>query len=214
MNKNFKSILFKFDFLGITPQLKILNNKIYKSIFSSIFSLLIIIISVFFGIYSFINFINQNPMIDYYKSNDFNINKTIAINDSFIMFKILLVDTANMIKTNISFLSYYSNEEDDLVFLKVEKCQLGKNIDFKYQELFKSFEKKENESIGEYFCINVIGRNISLFQNPNDNNMKDNYLRLIIYLNEPDNKIQYFSLKIVTENDIIYHMYYRLQLYI
>ncbi len=29
MEKNFKSILFKLDFLGIAPQLKILNNKIY-----------------------------------------------------------------------------------------------------------------------------------------------------------------------------------------
>jgi len=75
-----KSILFSFNFFGIAPNLEILNNKIYKSIFSSLLSLITIIFSVSFTIYSFIEFINQKPMVDYHKNNDFLTNKTIKIN--------------------------------------------------------------------------------------------------------------------------------------
>ena len=120
----FKSVLFKLDFLGIIPQLKIFNNKIYKSIFSSILSLLMIIFSVAFGIYSFIKFINQKPMIDYYKSNDFNSNKAIAISDSFIIFKIISRDYDNIEIKDISLESFYfSMETNEFINLKVEPCE-------------------------------------------------------------------------------------------
>ena len=204
MNIKFKTILFKLDFLGITPQLKILNNKSYKSIFSSLLSLLIIIFSIAFVIYSFIDFINQTPMIDFYKCNDFDTNRTISMSDSFIMFQILYKDNNDIVKNNISFISlYYSSEEYKFINLKVEPCKYGKNIDLKHQELFKNIEKKEGVSIGEFFCINLSG--ISLFQNPNNNNMKDNYIRLIIKKNEKDTNTKNYAIQIVTENDIISH---------
>ena len=103
MERTFKSILFKLDFLGIIPQLKIFNKNIYKSILSSIFSIIVIIFSVAFGIYSFIGFINQKPMIDYYKTNDFVTNKTIEISDSFIMFQIEAYDCNYESRTNFHF---------------------------------------------------------------------------------------------------------------
>ena len=109
MGKTFKSILFNFDFLGISPQMKILNNKIYKSMLSSLLSLIIIIFSVVFGIYSFIEFINQNPMIDYYKNNDFLTNKTIKISESFIMFQINTTNNINRI--NVSFSSDFISKD-------------------------------------------------------------------------------------------------------
>ena len=89
-----------------------------------------------------------------------------------------------------------------MINLRVEPCEYGKNIDFKHQELFKNFEKRENESIEKYYCINLIGKNISFFHHPNDNNKKENYLRLMINANEFEHKIKYFSIKIVKENDI------------
>ena len=206
MNKTFKLILFKLDFIGIIPQLKIFNNQIYKSIFSSLLSILVIFFSVAFGIYSLINFIHQKPMIDYYKSNDFNTNKTIEISDSFIMFQIVSLGFDNLKIENISFIShYFSYESNDFINLKVEPCEYGKNIDLKHQELFKNFEKRENELIEEYFCINLIGKNISFYHHPNDNNLKENYIRLMIKSNEFEYKIKYFSIKIITENDIISH---------
>ena len=100
MVKTFKPILFKIDFIGIIPQLKIFNNNIYKSMLSSIFSIIVIIFSVAFAIYSFIEFINQNPMIDYYKSNDFITNKIIEISDSFIMLQIIAFNCDYRIRTN------------------------------------------------------------------------------------------------------------------
>ena len=82
---------------------KFYNNTIYKSILSSILSILIIVLSVIFGIYSLINYINQKPMIDYYKNNDFNTNKTIAISDSFIMFQIVSIGYDNLTIKNMSY---------------------------------------------------------------------------------------------------------------
>ena len=203
MAKTFKSILFKLDFLGIVPQMRILNNNIYKSLFSSIFSIIVIIFSAAFAIYSFIEFINQEPTIDYYKTNDFNTNKTIEISNSFIMFQIFDFE-CNYATTNLSFKTFYISN-DSSISLRVEPCQYGKNIDLKHQKLFKDYEKREKESINQYFCINFNNNNISFFHHPNDNYYNENYLRLIIYSNEPQYNMQSFSLKIVTENDIIDH---------
>ena len=204
MAKTFKSILFKLDFIGIIHQLIILNNNIYKSIFSSIFSIIVIIFSAAFGIYSFIEFINQDPTIDYYKTNDFITNKTIEISDSFIMFQIEALDYNNEAITNLSFESDYSNDIDLQILLIVEPCQFGKNIDLKYQKLFEDYEKREKETISNYFCINFNNNNISFFHHPN-NNGNQNFLRLIIYSNDYNCNSQSFQLKIITENDIIDH---------
>jgi len=202
----FKSIIFNIDFLGIIPQLKIFNSNIYKSIFSSIFSIIVIIFSVGFGIYSFIEFINQNPMIDYYKTNDFITNKTIKISDSFIMFQIMALDLDYEYRANLSYESfYYSNDIDSSISLNVEPCQYGKNIDLKYQKLFENYEKREKESINEYLCINFNNNNISFFHHPDDYNRNQSFIRLILFSNESNNNIESLYLKIITENDIIDH---------
>ena len=206
MAKTFKSILFKLDFIGIIPQLKIFNNNIYKSLLSSIFSIIVITFSAAFGIYSFIEFINQNPMIDYYKTNDFTTNKTIEISDSFIMFRINSLYCDNEIKTNLSFKSFYYSTENNISFsLIVEPCVIGKNIDLKYQELFENFEKREKESISQYYCINFNDNNISFFHHPNYSTKIGNYIGLTINSNDFDCNIKSFSLNIITENDIIDH---------
>jgi len=203
MVKTFESILFSFDFLGIVPQLKILNSSIYKSMFSSLFSLIIIIFSVAFGIYSFIEFINQNPMIDYHKNNDFITNKTIKISDSFIMFKINALNNYN--KINISFESHFISNDNRSISFIVEKCEYGKNVDLKHKELFENYLKREGELISQYDCINFKNKNISFFHRPNDNSNFENYIRLIIYSHQILFDAKSFSLKIVTENDIINH---------
>ena len=69
MPKNIKSFLYKFDFIGIIPQLHIFNNDRNKTIYSSLASIIIILISISFGIYSLTEFINQDPIISYYKNN-------------------------------------------------------------------------------------------------------------------------------------------------
>ena len=181
MAKTFKSILFKLDFIGIIPQLKILNNNIYKSMFSSIFSIIIIFFSVSFGIYSFIEFINQSPNIDYYKANDFITNKIIEINDSFIMFQITALKCDMGISQNLSLSSFYFSSDIDFpISLIIEPCQVGKNIDLKYQELFEHFEKRKKESIKNFFCLDFHDKNISVFHHQNDNNRVESYIILTI----------------------------------
>ena len=52
MYKKFRSIIYAFDIIGSTPQLLIFNNSRYKSTFSSIASILIILFSVAYTAFS------------------------------------------------------------------------------------------------------------------------------------------------------------------
>ena len=90
-----KSLLFKCDFIGLTPQLRILDGVRYKSIFSSLLSIIIIFFSVIFVSISFIDFIHQKPNVEYYKNNDDKTNKTFLISDSLLMFNSYFVFLSN-----------------------------------------------------------------------------------------------------------------------
>ena len=207
MSIKIKSFLFSFDFIGIIPQLRILNYKSYKSIFSSLISIIIILISIFFAIYSLIEYIYQDPIIDYYKSNDYTTNKTILISDTFLMFKIDYIYCGD-IDPNITYEITYENTRNiyDFIELKVEPCELGKNINLKYKNLVEYFEKNENTSINNFYCINFNNQNFSLSYNPNDPFYQESLIYLSISLAEDYNcSVDMFSLHIVTENDIINH---------
>ena len=82
----FKSLLLKSDFIGFIPQLRIFEETRYKSAFSSILSIIIIIFSVAFVFYSFVDYLNQNPNVLYYKNNDLITNKTYTISNSLLLF--------------------------------------------------------------------------------------------------------------------------------
>ena len=111
-----------------------------------------------------------------------------------------------ILKKNLSFTSFYFSSEIDFpISLIIEPCQYGKNIDLKYQKLIENFVKREKESIKEYFCIDFKNKNISLFQYSNNNNEGESYIELIINSNEFNCDLKYFTLKILTENDIIDH---------
>ena len=144
MFKKLKKLLFLLDFAGTSPNLRILNNNNYKSILSSIISIIIIIISIAFVIYSIIDFMNQNPIISYYKNIDNNINKTFQISDSFLMFKFTLYSQCVEDDYQGKYMSHYINGERKNDF-ELEKCELGKNIDLKYKNIIEDFEKDNNE---------------------------------------------------------------------
>ena len=63
MGFNAKQILLKSDFIGPIPEFRILDETRYKSIFSSILSILLIIFSIVFVIYSFDEYLKQNPKL-------------------------------------------------------------------------------------------------------------------------------------------------------
>ena len=82
----FKPLLLTFDFIGFVPQFRIMNDSRYKSIFSSLISIAIILFSISFVIYSFREYLDYNPKVEYYKNNDNETNKTFTISNSLFMF--------------------------------------------------------------------------------------------------------------------------------
>ena len=73
-----KSFMFLFDLIGKSPQLLIFSNYRNKSILSSFFSLVIILVSVAFSIFSILEYLKyKNPNITYSKDNDGETNRNI-----------------------------------------------------------------------------------------------------------------------------------------
>ena len=82
-------ILYNFDIIGPNPQLYIFNNDRYKTFFSLIISIIIIIFSVLFTIFSLVQYFKyENPMISYTKGNDKSTKREILLKDTFLMLKL------------------------------------------------------------------------------------------------------------------------------
>ena len=62
------SFIYNFDPCGLSPYLRIFNKGNYKIKFSLILSIIIILFSIFFTTYSLIEYINEVPNINYYKT--------------------------------------------------------------------------------------------------------------------------------------------------
>ena len=159
-----KQILLKCDFIGHIPEFRILYDTRYKSIFSSILSILLIIFAISFIIYSFDEYLNQNPKVEYYKNNDYSTNKTFLISDSLLMFKY-----------NFFCISNYSIKPDVDIYLEVsrsiqhftlEPCELGKNINIKHKEVIEKFEANQIWKLEDFYCINYNNSNVTLYSHP------------------------------------------------
>ena len=134
-----KQILLKCDFIGAIPEFRILGETRYKSIFSSILSIFLIIFSIVFVIYSFDEYLNQNPKVEYYKNNDHSTNKTFAISDSLLMFKYSFFCRNDWdIKPTPDI---FSHTENGLESYTLEPCKLGKNLNLKYKDLIENIKK-------------------------------------------------------------------------
>ena len=81
MVKRSNSFFYKFDLIGSTPQLYIFNDERYKTKFSLIISIIIILFSILFTVYSFVEYFKyDNPSVVYSKDNDENTERIIYIN--------------------------------------------------------------------------------------------------------------------------------------
>ena len=166
-----QSILYFFDLVGTSPELYIFNNTRYKTIFSTILSIIAILFSVFFTLYSLINFFKyESPIISYTKGNDKKTKREFFLKDSFLMFD--LVDSTSIESINNSiayFESYYRIFYENGTFeegnIEVKRCELGKNIDIKYKDFI---EDKSNfgRPLEEFYCFGSNNKNISLFYYP------------------------------------------------
>ena len=205
MYKNIKPFLYKFDFIGLIPEFRILNNNRYKSFISSLLSILIVLLSFTFGLYSIIDYIiYSSPSISYLKKYDVSTNRTILLKDSLFMFKIHGYCNNNIsdeINDDINYTAAYMTDYD-YENLKIEPCELGKNINLKFKKTLEEYEKDlfTNFSISDYFCISFDNKNYSLFYNPKAPYNRKSYIQ--IFATSLCNDFHYFY-NIITENDII-----------
>ena len=203
MGLKFKPILLKCDFIGFIPQFRILNETRYKSIFSSILSILIILFSIVFVSYSFVDYAHQNPKVEYYKNSDYETNKTYTISNSLLMFKytFICLDDLSFDHT----INIYSEDliNIELTDLRIEPCELGKNIDSKYKEVIENFEKVEKRKLGDYFCIDYNNTNFTLFSHPLIPHMNEKTVS--IQIQSPECESYQLTFSLVTQNDFIDH---------
>ena len=108
MNKDFYSFLYLFDLIGINPQLLIFNNKRFKSKLSALLSILIILFSIYFVIFSFIEYLkNQIPNIAYTRDNDETTKRNFLLKDLILLFQLIDdIDTFDYNTINNS-IAYY-----------------------------------------------------------------------------------------------------------
>ena len=196
-----KPILFKFDFIGCIPEFRILDERRYKSIFSGFLSILLILFSIIFFCYSLIEFINQNPKVEYYKSNDHETNKTFEISNSLLMIYYSFICFSNMtMDPEITII--LQEGEHNYEHLALETCELGKNLNLKYKELIEKFEKVESQKLEDFYCVNYGDYNLNLFSNPSLKSGNENLLRFKIETKCED---YFLQIILVTENDFIDH---------
>jgi len=203
-----ESILFKIDLVGASPQLLIFKDQRYKSILSLIISIIIILTSIIFTILTLYDYFKyKNPIVIYSKDNDQETNRKINLKDSFLLFQ--LVDASNWNKINSSITYYeaeykvmYDNGTYENIILEIENCEIGKNIDKKYNEHIEN-KYKYNRAISDFYCINFKDKNLPLFYLPNVG-----YSYFVIYILK-NNKVDFPSERIQSlissENDLIDH---------
>ena len=197
-----KPLLLKCDFIGSIPQFRILDETRYKSIFSSILSILIILFSIVFVSYSLDNYIHQNPKVEYYKNNDIETNKTFLVSNSLFMFRYSFICMENDTATPDILITKFI--PDGFIYEKLmwEPCELGKNIDLKYKDAIETFEKIESVELETYFCINYNNTNFTLYSHPLLRHDKENILNIQI---KTDCEDYILNFELVTENDFIDH---------
>ena len=163
MVKKIFSILYTFDLIGIEPQLLIFKESRYKTLFSSILSILIILISIIFSILSLIEYFKfESPIIVYSKDNDITTKREIFINNTILMFQLVETTYSNVIDDSIAYYEadyslLYDNGTYATYPLKIEKCEMGKHVDYKYESFFHE-TYTFGRTIGDFYCINSENR--------------------------------------------------------
>ena len=164
-------ILYNFDLIGPSPQLFIFNNNRYKTLFSFIISLIIILFSVFFTIFSLVQYFKfESPIISYTKGNEKSTKREFLLKDTFLMFQLIDSTSVNHINESVayfesSYTTIYDNGKFENGPLKVEKCELGKNIDLKFKDFIVGKSNFERP-IEDFYCFSQNNGNLSLFYYP------------------------------------------------
>ena len=166
-----RSLLITLDLIGSSPQLYVSNNKKYKSFFSSIISVLIILFSIIFAIFSIFDYLKyQSPIVSFSKDSDLNTEREIFLKDILLMIQIIDSSTLNYVKDSVAYLKAQFTEiyDDGNIAgfpLEIEKCEVGKNVNIKFNDMIKEKYKFER-TIEDFYCIKPKD-NISIYFFPN-----------------------------------------------
>jgi len=171
MLTKFSNILYQIDIIGPNPQLYIFNNNRYKTFFTFIISIIIILFSAFFIIFSLVQYFKfENPIISYTKGNDKMTRRELLLKDTFLMFQLIDSTSIKHIDESIvyfesSYKTLYDNGKVEEGTLKIEKCELGKNIDLKFKDFIIGKSNFEMP-IEDFYCFSSNNGNLSLFYYP------------------------------------------------
>jgi len=127
--------------------------------------------SVIFTIFSLVQYFKyQSPMISYTKGNDKSTNREILLKDTFLMFQLIDSTSVNRIDDSIayfesSYTTIYDNGKVEEGPLKIEKCELGKNIDLKFKDFIVG-KSNFGRPIEDFYCFSPNNGNLSLFYYP------------------------------------------------
>ena len=175
MCNNFKTFLYQIDLLGITPQLKIFNNTSYKSILTAFLSIIILIISFAFSLYSLIDYCKfDNPIVVYYKINDEINNRTISLKDNLFIFGLIDKSTLKIVNKSDGFYKalhkvVYYNGTFKYTEINLESCEFGKNINNKYKKFYDKIKiiQTFNYNVKDFYCISPKYENLTISYIPN-----------------------------------------------
>jgi len=208
MLTKFCNILYNFDLIGPSPQLYIFNNNRYKTFFSFIISLIIILFSVFFIIFSLVQYFKfESPIISYTKGNDKSTRREFLLKDTFLMFQLIDSTSINHIDESIAYFeSTYQNIYDDGKVengnLTIERCELGRNIDLKFKD-FIIGKSNFGIPVENFYCFSPNNGNLSLFYYPD---IGYNIIHLqVVFKNNTDYKPEKIQSLIVSHNSLIDH---------
>ena len=208
--------IYNFDVMGPNPKLYIFKKERYQSLFSLTISILVIILSIIYILYSLVDYIkNDKPTVVYSKSNDKSEQRKINLKNMLLMFQ--LVDYKSMKKINDSIIDFetiyteiYDNAKVNYLVLNAKKCKPGENMNKNYERYLKEKineltqeQVQEDKNVEDFYCISSDNSDISLFYNPN---IGYSYIDLNIILKNQSIYIpEDLVLMIVYENNLINH---------
>jgi len=202
------NFLYIFDLLGPSPQLFILKETRYKSFLSSILSLIIVLFSIIYAIFSLNEYFKyNNPNIVYSKGNDEKTKRKINIRDTLLMFQFVDSTSLNTIRNSIAYFeaNYYEifdNSTINTIPLDIEICEFGKNVDNKYKDFIRD-KTKFQKSLEDFYCISHKNENLAIFYYPN---IGYSSIHLNFILNNNDNYTpEKLQTLVVSETDLINH---------
>ena len=199
MCNNANLFFYYLDFSGIIPQFRILNNNRYKSIPSTIISIIIIIFSITFSIYSIIEYMKyDSPSIFYLKKYDNISNKTLLLKDTLFMLRASAICTEPYSLLELEYKADYL-PKNKMTNLNIEECKIGKIINIKFKDTLDKISYISN--INDYLCISSEHENLPLSYKPGED------IIISITINMVNNEICTrggISIELITENDISY----------